>query len=228
MPATIYTDEDLRLWRAKEKLSQTEAGVLLGAAQTAVSSWEGGAYPRDLKERMERADQMLAIRRGEPTKSGPKAGTREDRADQRRASRAIAKARLDWMLALSAWRRANPHCWQRGGWTLVQYNAELSAWADRLFGPEPSDRMPTLEELRAVGKEVEDRKRTSTAGVETEEQIEARFQKHIAEEMAATRAREEREAQTAFFAAMTPDELARHVGLPTSAETRKMIFGEGK
>lgn len=53
MPIISYTDADLRMWRARDCLTQAQAAGLLGVSQRMVSRWELGAYPRDLKDRMD-------------------------------------------------------------------------------------------------------------------------------------------------------------------------------
>ena len=56
MPQRIepYTAEELRIWRAKERLSQDDVAKLFDTSQRSVSNWELGCVPRNFSERFER------------------------------------------------------------------------------------------------------------------------------------------------------------------------------
>ena len=49
-----YTAEELRIWRAKERLTQAEVAKLFDTSQRSVSNWELGVIPRDFSEAFER------------------------------------------------------------------------------------------------------------------------------------------------------------------------------
>lgn len=49
-----YTAEELRIWRAKERLSQADVAALFGTSQRSVSNWELGCIPRGFSEAFER------------------------------------------------------------------------------------------------------------------------------------------------------------------------------
>jgi len=49
-----YTAEELRIWRAKERLTQARLAKLFDIAQRTVSHWETGAVPKDFSERFEK------------------------------------------------------------------------------------------------------------------------------------------------------------------------------
>ena len=51
--AEPYTAEELRIWRARERLSQSDVAELFGASQRSISHWENGQLPRDFSERFE-------------------------------------------------------------------------------------------------------------------------------------------------------------------------------
>lgn len=51
--AEPYTAEELRIWRARERLSQTKVAELFGIAQRTLSHWECGDIPHDFSERFE-------------------------------------------------------------------------------------------------------------------------------------------------------------------------------
>jgi DNA-binding transcriptional regulator YiaG len=48
-----YTAEELRIWRARERLSQADVAELFNASQRSISHWENGQLPRDFSERFE-------------------------------------------------------------------------------------------------------------------------------------------------------------------------------
>lgn len=49
-----YTAEELRIWRAKERLSQSDVARLFATSQRSVSNWELGCVPRGFSEAFER------------------------------------------------------------------------------------------------------------------------------------------------------------------------------
>jgi DNA-binding transcriptional regulator YiaG len=51
--AEPYTAEELRIWRARERLSQQRCAELFNASQRSISHWENGQLPRDFSERFE-------------------------------------------------------------------------------------------------------------------------------------------------------------------------------
>lgn len=53
MPETVYTDADLRSWRARERLSQVEAAKVFGLDQRTYARWEEGRYPRNFSRQFE-------------------------------------------------------------------------------------------------------------------------------------------------------------------------------
>jgi DNA-binding transcriptional regulator YiaG len=55
MATRTYTADDLRGWRARAKLNQTQAAALFGTKQTTLSLWERGSLPRDFADRFEAA-----------------------------------------------------------------------------------------------------------------------------------------------------------------------------
>lgn len=52
--AEPYTAEELRIWRAKERLSQADVAKLFNTSQRSVSNWELGRTPRGFSEAFER------------------------------------------------------------------------------------------------------------------------------------------------------------------------------
>lgn len=52
--AEPYTAEELRMWRAKEHLTQRQVADLFETSQRAVSHYEAGDIPKDFSERFER------------------------------------------------------------------------------------------------------------------------------------------------------------------------------
>lgn len=52
--AEPYTAEELRIWRAKERLSQADVAKLFATSQRSVSNWELGVIPRGFSEAFER------------------------------------------------------------------------------------------------------------------------------------------------------------------------------
>lgn len=63
--AEPYTAEELRIWRARERLSQAECAKLFDASQRSISHWEQGQLPRDFSERFE--EVLVAYYRLEQT-----------------------------------------------------------------------------------------------------------------------------------------------------------------
>ena len=53
MATRSYTAADLRGWRARACLNQTDAAKLFGVAQTTYSLWERGSLPRGFDDRFE-------------------------------------------------------------------------------------------------------------------------------------------------------------------------------
>lgn len=60
-----YTSEELRIWRARERLSQAACAKLFDASQRSISHWEQGQLPRDFSERFE--EVLMAYYRQEQT-----------------------------------------------------------------------------------------------------------------------------------------------------------------
>lgn len=52
--AEPYTAEELRIWRAKERLSQTDVARLFDTSQRNLSHWEAGKLPKRFNEAFER------------------------------------------------------------------------------------------------------------------------------------------------------------------------------
>ena len=52
--ANPYTAEELRIWRAKVRLTQSQMAKLFQTSQRSISHWEAGAVPRDFSERFEK------------------------------------------------------------------------------------------------------------------------------------------------------------------------------
>lgn len=60
----IIDAKDFRLWRAGHNITSAEAAELLGVSRRTVWTWEAGRSltPRDLAERLAKADAILAAR----------------------------------------------------------------------------------------------------------------------------------------------------------------------
>jgi DNA-binding transcriptional regulator YiaG len=60
MPTRVepYTSEELRIWRAKVRLTQSQMAKLFHTSQRSISHWEAGAVPKDFSERFEK---VLAV-----------------------------------------------------------------------------------------------------------------------------------------------------------------------
>jgi DNA-binding transcriptional regulator YiaG len=52
--ADPYTAEELRVWRARVRLTQSQMARLFHTSQRSISHWEAGAVPRDFSERFEK------------------------------------------------------------------------------------------------------------------------------------------------------------------------------
>lgn len=52
--AEPYTAEELRIWRAKERLTQADVAKLFDTSQRSVSNWELGCIPKGFSEAFER------------------------------------------------------------------------------------------------------------------------------------------------------------------------------
>ena len=49
-----YTADELRIWRARERLTQARVAKLFEASQRSISHWEAGDLPKDFSDRFER------------------------------------------------------------------------------------------------------------------------------------------------------------------------------
>ena len=52
--ADPYTAEELRIWRAKVRLTQAQMARLFQTSQRSISHWEAGAVPRDFSAQFEK------------------------------------------------------------------------------------------------------------------------------------------------------------------------------
>lgn len=84
-PDELWGDQHLREWRAGRKISTSDAAHYLGISTKTLWSWENGAYPRDLRERMIAAE---ARRTGQSAEAKPTA--------QRYAGRPKSPERVFW------------------------------------------------------------------------------------------------------------------------------------
>ena len=64
MATRQYTSADLRGWRARAQLTQTDAAKLFQIAQTTYSLWERGNPPRDFADRFEAVLLVWAKQKG--------------------------------------------------------------------------------------------------------------------------------------------------------------------
>lgn len=58
---TEYNAADLRKWRARLKINQTDAAKLFNVAQTTYSLWERGETPRNFSRRFQLVLALLAL-----------------------------------------------------------------------------------------------------------------------------------------------------------------------